>query len=233
MFYFDPIYFVFLTPALLLAMWAQLKVKSAYASASRVPVQSGMSGRETAAAILQANGVSNVNIEMTQGVLSDHYDPSKKVLRLSPDVYQGRSLAAVGIAAHEVGHALQDKFGYLPLHLRNGIVPLAAVGGQLFFVLVALGLMLQAPSLVLVGVGLFSLTVLFQVINLPVEFNASSRARSSLLKLGLVSSDEERGVGKVLNAAALTYVAGTVTAILTLLYYLFRLGLLGRSRDEG
>lgn len=222
-------YLLFLAPAMLLGGWAQLKVKSAYAKASRMPARRGMTGAEAAARILQANGLNHVGIEPAQGFLGDHYDPRRKVLRLSPDVYNGRSLASVGIAAHEAGHAIQDGCGYAPLAIRNGIVPLASVGTSFAWILFGIGLFMS-KTLVLAGIVLFSVVVLFQLINLPVEYNASSRARDVLLSNGIITEAEEPAVGKVLNAAALTYVAATITAILTLLYFLFRSGLLGGRR---
>jgi Zn-dependent membrane protease YugP len=187
---------------------------------------------------MEAGGVFDVGIEESRGFMSDHYDPRHKVLRLSPDVYHGRSLASLGIAAHEAGHALQHGRGYAPLAIRNGIVPLASVGSNLSWIILGIGLSLAyagsalGQKLVLVGVGLFSVFVLFQVINLPVEFNASTRARESLLAIGLVDGHEDVVVKKVLNAAAMTYVAATISAILTLLYYLFRAGLLGGRRND-
>ncbi len=235
MFYFDPLYFILLAPAMLLALWAQFRVKSAFARASEIPTR-GMSGAEAAARILRSYGLQRVTIEPAQGFLSDHYDPKEKVLRLSPDVYGGRSLAAVGVAAHEAGHAIQDAAGYGPLRLRNGIVPLAAVGGNLSMIIFIVGLALSSTlvgqGLIWAGIILFSLTVVFQLINLPVEFDASKRARQLLVANGVVAADEDAEVGRVLNAAALTYVAATIGAILTLLYLLLRSGLLGGSRDE-
>jgi Zn-dependent membrane protease YugP len=189
-----------------------------------------MTGAEAAHRILQADGLDHVGIEETRGFLGDHYDPRHKVLRLSPDVYHGRSLAAVGIAAHEAGHAIQDRVRYAPLAIRNGIVPLASVGSNLSFIVFIAGLFMNWTGLMLAGIIMFSAVVLFQLINLPVEFNASSRARQVLLTNGIIAADEDRGVGKVLNAAAMTYVAATVTAILTLLYFLMRAGLLGGRR---
>ncbi|MCB0359006.1 MAG: zinc metallopeptidase, partial [Bdellovibrionales bacterium] len=155
MFYFDPVYFIFVGPALLLAMWAQFKVKSAYHTASQIRAASGMSGAEVASQILAASGVPGVGIEQTQGFLGDHYDPKKKVLRLSPDVYSGRSLAALGIAAHEAGHALQDAQRYGLLVLRNGIVPLASVGSNLSYFVIFGGFIMNSVNLVVVGVLLF------------------------------------------------------------------------------
>ena len=222
--FLDPMYFVYVGPAILLALWAQVKVKSAYANASRLRPRSGLSGAETAQRILNAYGINNVAIEPVKSFLGDHYDPKHKVLRLSPDVYQGRSLASLGIAAHEVGHAIQDAAGYGPLAIRNGLVPMASIGSNISILLIIAGLVLSAmvPGahfLAVGGLGLFAVVVLFQLVNLPVEYNASARARHILLSNGMVTADEDRVVGKVLSAAALTYVAATITAILTLLYY--------------
>ena len=228
---FDPAYFLILAPGLLLAAWAQMKVKSAFAKASRVAARSGMTGAEAANRILDANGLHDVGVEPVRGFLGDHYDPRHKVLRLSPDVYHGRSLAAVGVAAHEAGHAIQDGVGYAPLALRNGIVPMASVGSNLALITFFAGWIMGWGGLQIAAIVLFSAVVLFQLVNLPVEFNASSRARAVLVNSGIIAPNEERGVGKVLNAAALTYVAATVTAILTLVYFLMRAGLLG-GRDE-
>lgn len=216
---FDPMYFLFVGPAMLLAIWAQAKVKSAYAMGSKVGARSGLSGAETAQRILNAYGIANVAIEPVQTYLGDHYDPKHKVLRLSPDVYHGRSLSSLGIAAHEVGHAIQDATGYGPLAIRNGLVPMASIGSNVSILLVVAGLLLQMTNLAVVGLGLFSLVVLFQLVNLPVEFNASSRAREILLNQNMISAQENVVVGKVLNAAAMTYVAATLTAVFTLLYY--------------
>ena len=226
--YFDPMYFLFVGPAMLLAMFAQYKVKAAYATGKQIAASSGLTGAETAQKILDANSIRNVGIEVTPGALSDHYDPKAKMLRLSPDVYHGRSLASLGIAAHEVGHALQDAQKYTPLVLRNGIVPMASIGSRASFFLFFIGAMLNSFGMIAVGIGLFSIVVIFQLINLPVEFDASARARRILLETGMVSSSEDKAVGKVLNAAALTYVAATITAIATLIYYVVRSGVLNR-----
>jgi len=232
---FDPLYFIMLAPAMLLAGWAQMKVKSAFARASQIPASGRMSGAEAASRILQAHGLQRVEIEETKSFLGDHYDPKAKVLRLSPDVYRGRSLASMGVAAHEAGHAIQDSAGYGPLKLRNGIVPLASVGSGLSMIIFMAGIIFSATmigkGLVFLGIVLFSLTVLFQLINLPVEFDASKRARQILVANGIVAQQEDAEVAKVLNAAAMTYVAATIGAILTLLYLLMRSGLLGNSRD--
>lgn len=216
---FDPRYFLFVGPAILLALWAQWRVKSAFAAAGKVRASSGLSGAETAQRILDAYDIHDVDIQPVQSFLGDHYDPRHKVLRLSPGVYQDRSLAALGIAAHEVGHAIQDARRYAPLVLRNGLVPMASIGSNFAVILVIAGVLLSMQPIAVIGLGLFSLVVVFQLINLPVEFNASSRARRILIEQGMVTAQEDRVVGKVLNAAALTYVAATLTAILTLAYY--------------
>ncbi len=238
---FDPMYLIMVfLPGLVLGMWAQSKVKSAYAKASKVRSASGLNGAQAAKEIMQADGIDDVTIEQTRGWLSDHYDPRKKVLRLSPEVYSGSSLASLGIAAHEAGHALQHAKQYTPLVLRNAIVPMASIGTNLGMWLVIGGLflnyMLAGPAdpnaaggdsgfnfgfgLAVTGLLLFGSTVLFQLVNLPVEFDASKRARQRLLDLGMVTQTEDGTVGKVLNAAALTYVAALVTAILNMLYLL-------------
>jgi len=227
----DPLYFIILAPGILLAGWASLKVKTTFAKASQVPTRRGWTGAQIAQSILNAEGIHDVRIEPTQGFLSDHYDPRHKVLRLSPDVYQGRSLASAGVAAHEVGHAIQHARSYAPLSLRNAVVPVAGFGSQASWVFIFGGYFMGWQGLAIAGVVLFSAVVVFQIVNLPVEFNASHRARQTLLLNGLTDEGEDRQIGKVLNAAAMTYVAATVTAILTLLYFLMRLGLLG-GRDD-
>jgi Zn-dependent membrane protease YugP len=229
--WFDPIYLVFLLPGILLALWAQFRVQSAYSRASQVPARSGFSGAETAATLLHSAGVDGVRIEPVEGFLSDHYVPGEHVLRLSPQVYAGRSLAALGIAAHESGHAVQDAIRYPLLGIRNSLVPLAAFGSSVGWIIIFVGFVLASMNLVLVGIAVFALTVIFQLVNLPVEFDASRRARLALVQTGLVTPEEEVEVARVLNAAALTYVAATLTSILTLLYFLFRSGLLGGRND--
>jgi Zn-dependent membrane protease YugP len=219
---FDPIYFLFLAPGMLLAAWAQIKVKSAYAHGQKYQPRSGLSGAETAQRILNVYGINDVAIEPVQSFLGDHYDSRHKVLRLSPGVYHGRSLAALGIAAHECGHALQHAHRYGPLAIRNGIVPLANFGSNVAWLLIIGGMFTNIFGLVLAGIAAFSLVVLFQLINLPVEFNASSRARDILVNQGMVTVEEDQVVKKVLSAAAMTYVAATLTAVLTLLYFIFR-----------
>jgi Zn-dependent membrane protease YugP len=235
---FDPLYFLLLAPGLLLALWAQWRTHSAFSAGKEVLAARGLTGAEAAAEVIRSANVSGVAIEPVEGFLTDHYDPGAKVLRLSPEVYSGQSLSAVGVAAHEAGHAIQDATRYPLLVVRNGLVPMASIGSGLSWVLIMIGFALMAAQSVwgqpvlLIGIGAFSLTVIFQLVNLPVEFDASRRARLMLVDHGIVTEQEDRVVKRVLDAAALTYVAATLTAILTLLYFLIRAGLLGSSRDE-
>jgi uncharacterized protein len=235
-FYFDWTYILFLAPAMLLALWAQWRVRSAYAEASSIRATSGLSGAQAAHEVMRAGQVPDVEIEPIPGEMTDHYDPRNKVLRLSEGVYQSRSLAAMGIAAHEAGHAIQDARAYAPLRIRNGLVPFASFGGGLSWIIIIAGFFVAqinhalGNSLVLLGIGAFSLVVVFQLVNLPVEFDASRRARVALIDGGLITQDEDVYVKKVLDAAALTYVAATLSSVMTLLYFLFRSGLLGGRR---
>ena len=228
--YFDPTYFFFVGPAFILAIIAQIWVKGAFSKYSKVAPSSGYSGAQAAQRILQANGIRDVSIEQTRGFLSDHYDPRSKVLRLSPDIYQGRSLASIGVAAHEAGHALQHAYGYAPLNLRSGLVPVTQVGSWLAWPLFFIGMFIN-PIIAWVGVLLFGAVVVFQMVTLPVEFNASKRAVEQIQQVGIVNPNEAIAAKRVLNAAAMTYVAATIQAFLTLLYFLMRMGILG-GRDE-
>ncbi len=218
--FFDPLYFLFIAPAVILGMWAQHRIRSTYEQASGQSAP--MSGASAARRILDWAGLRDVQIEEIPGELSDHYDSQAKVLRLSSPVFQGRTLAAVGIAAHESGHALQDARNYAPLAVRNAAVPVANFGGGFSWILLLLGVILHFQPLLLGGIALFGCVVFFQLINLPVEFNASSRAKDELVALGIVPPEQMVYVNKVLNAAALTYVAATLQALLTLLYYVVR-----------
>ncbi|MGD9720759.1 MAG: zinc metallopeptidase [Pirellulales bacterium] len=219
--WFDPWYLVYTAPALLLALWAQMRVKVTYAEAQQMPAP--LSGAAAARHILDSAGLHSVAIEQIPGQLTDHYDPREKVLRLSPEVYQSRTLAAVGIAAHESGHALQDAHAYGPLAIRNAAVPAANFGSQAGIWLIIAGFVFQPLHvLAYVGLGLFACVVFFQVVNLPVEFNASTRAKQQLVQLGIIDSEQLVYVNKVLSAAAWTYVAGTLQAIMILLYWLMR-----------
>lgn len=220
---FDPTYLLFLLPAMALAGWAKWRVDSAYKEGAQRMARSGLTGAQTAQKILDVYGIQGVRIEPIQSFLGDHYDSRKKALRLSPDVYNGRSLSALGIAAHEVGHAIQDAKQYGPLVIRNGLVPLASTGSQLSFLLIMAGVFIQAFHwLAIVGVLMFGTVVIFQIINLPVEFNASSRARAILVDHGMVTVEEDKTVKKVLDAAAMTYVAATLMALMQFLYFALR-----------
>ena len=219
---FDPLYLLLVAPALLLSLWAQFKVKRAFAKYSKIPSSSGLTGAQVARAILDGNGITGVPIEITGGMLSDNYDPSKRVLHLSQSVYSGRSVAAAGIAAHECGHALQHKAAYAPLVLRQTIAPAAILGSNLSWILIMAGLFLHMTGLAWAGIALFSIAVVFTVVTLPVEFDASRRAKQVLPQLGLVATSDREGVAAVLDAAAMTYVAAAATAILQLIYFILR-----------
>ena len=227
--YFDPLYLLMLSPALILMLWAQAKVKSSFASGMRVGTS--LSGAEAARRILDEAGCQRVDIEQTPGTLSDHYDPRHKVLRLSRDVYHSRTASAVGIAAHEAGHALQDAHNYAPLVVRNAAVPAARFGPIASIILLILGGLMQSPSLVLFGLIAFGCLVFFQIVNLPVEFDASNRAKQLLVEMHIVDQQGALAVNRVLNAAAWTYVAGTLQSIMTLLYYVMRFGGVLRNND--
>lgn len=220
MMWWDFQYMLWVAPAFLLAMWAQMRVKSAYHTAQQEPAP--LSGAAAARHILDSAGLRHVQIETMPGTLTDHYDPRAKVLRLSADVYQGRNVAAVGIAAHEAGHALQDAQQYAPLVVRNIAVPAANFGSNAAFILFFIGMAANLQPLLLAGIGLFGAVVFFQVVNLPVEFNASTRAKQQLVALGIINEQQLAHVRKVLDAAALTYVAATLQAVLTLLYLISR-----------
>ncbi len=226
---FDPLYLIMIIPAVLLSVFAQIKVKSTYAKFSKVSTFRGVTGARAAHEILRAAGVNDVDIELTGGFLSDHYDPRFRVLRLSESVYSGNSVASVGVAAHEAGHAIQHAQGYAPLKIRSALVPVSSLGSNLAWPLLMIGFIFMSQSLILAGIIFFSLAVLFQVVTLPVEFNASSRALMALPAAGILSESEVKGARKVLSAAALTYVAAATAAVLQLLYFLMRAGLLGRD----
>jgi len=219
-FVFDPMMLVFLAPALILATIAQVWVSSAYARGQQSPTN--LTGFAAARHILDAAGLHGVQIESIPGHLSDHYDPRHKVLRLSDENYHGRNLAAVGIAAHEAGHAVQDAVGYLPLVVRNLAVPAANFGSGAAMFLLIFGILFKLSGLILLGIIAFSAVVVFQLVNLPVEFNASSRAKTLLVQEGIVNQYEMGPVNNVLNAAALTYVAATLQSVLQLLYFIFQ-----------
>jgi uncharacterized protein len=227
------LYILFSLPALLLGLWAQIKVKGAYKRYSQVRSVTGMTGAEVARRMLDSNNLSNVRIEETSGTLTDHYDPSAKVLRLSAGVARSNSVAAAGIAAHESGHALQDANAYGPLKIRSAMVPSVQIGSWLGPIIFMVGLFLAGntgTTIAWVGLALFAATALFALVTLPVELNASARAKAWLSDSGVVYSSEMEGVNRVLDAAALTYVAAAIQALSTILYYLFLLT--GRSRRD-
>ena len=233
-FYFDWTYLVLVLPAIILAMAAQGKVSSTFNKYSRVPSRIVITGAEAARRIMEQNGIYDVSIERVSGNLTDHYDPSKKVLRLSDSVYSSSSIAAVGVAAHETGHAIQHARGYAPLSLRSLMVPLANIGSRLSMPLILLGLIFSfssrmGDSLITLGIVLFGLSVVFTVITLPVEFNASKRAIACLGDSRILYEDEIEGAKKVLSAAAMTYVASTAVALANFLRLIVVFG--GRRRD--
>jgi Zn-dependent membrane protease YugP len=230
MFFFDPMYFVFALPALILAMFAQWRVKATVNKYSKVFTGRGQTGAKVARALLDYHGLQDVAVERGGGVLSDHYDPRTRTLSLSPAVFDTPSVAAVGIAAHETGHALQHQDSYWPLQARSAIVPVVQFGSFLGPLVFFAGLLLNLTSLAWVGVALFAGVALFSLVTLPVEFNASYRAKALLASYQFVNHDELLGVNKVLDAAALTYVAGLAQALSTLLYYVFILTGSGRRR---
>ena len=237
--FFDPLYLILTLPFLAFSMYAQYKVKSTFQKYSQVGVRSGMTGAEAARAIIRASGMAGVGVERHQGFLSDHYDPRAKMLRLSPDVHDGRSIASIAVAAHEAGHSLQDAKGYGPLELRSRLVPLVSIGSRFWFLPFMAGLVLAGMSgmqglgmgLAMLGVVLFAGTVLFQLVTLPTEFDASKRAKAVLASTGIVTTeDEARGVDKVLDAAAMTYVAALAASVAQMLYLVLRiLAMRGRN----
>jgi Zn-dependent membrane protease YugP len=229
--FFDPLYFYLALPGLLLALLATWLTRSTFAKYARYSAASGLTGAEAAERLLASQGITGVTVREHQGFLSDHYDPRKLTLNLSPDVFRSPSLSAIGVACHEAGHAIQHVKLYGPLKLRTELVPVTNIGSQLSYILFFAGMIMHSPLLLKVGVGLFLLTVIFAFVTLPVEWDASRRAKKLMVSAGIVSPLEQASAARVLNAAFLTYVASAVTALLTLLYYLIRSGLLGGRRD--
>ena len=228
MIYFDPMYFVFALPGLLLALWAQFKTKSTFEHYSQVASLNGMTGAMAAQRLLSAAGVSGVKIVEVEGFLSDHYDPSCRTLRLSPDVYGSTSLSAIGVACHEAGHAIQHAESYGPLEMRSSLVPVINIASPMSYIFIGIGFFLASPAMLWLGIICFCGAVLFSLVTLPVEYNASSRAKNMMVTSGIVSGREADHAAEVLNAAFLTYVAAAVSSLLTLLYYLWRLGVFSR-----
>ncbi|HEY8741817.1 MAG TPA: zinc metallopeptidase [Chloroflexota bacterium] len=228
--FFDPVYFLFTLPALAFVLYAQWKVKSTYARYAQMPSPHGISGAEVAQLLLRQNGLSGVGIERIPGELTDHYDPRAKVLRLSDSSFAQPSVAALGVVAHECGHAIQDKLGYGPLRVRSALAPAANFGSNVGVWVFIIGFPIHLLALSWVGVALFGLATLFTLVTLPVELDASSRALKMLRQGGFLAGNELRGAEKVLSAAALTYVAALAQSMATLLYFVFRL--LGASSRE-
>lgn len=224
---FNLLYFAFMIPGLIISLWASAKVKRTFGVYNKVPTLNGLTGAMAARRILDANGLRDVAIVHVTGSLSDHYDPRSNVVRLSSATYASASVGAVGVAAHEVGHAIQHAQGYVPAKLRGAIVPICNLGSGLSIPLIFIGLWLNLLNLAYVGIALFGLAVVFQLVTLPVEFNASRRAIETLGDMNMVTPEENQGVRKVLTAAGLTYVAGLLTSLLQLLYYVT---LVGRRR---
>ena len=229
--FFDPLYLLMLAPVLLFSFWASWQVKSNFQKYSRVGSYSGMTGAQAARKILEAQGIHDVEIEPTEGSLSDHYSPRERVLRLSEDVYGSTSIAAIGVAAHEAGHAIQHAKGYSVMSLWQMLAKPASIGSNLAYWIIIAGMIMGALNLALAGVVLFSVVVVFQFVTLPLEYNASARAKRLIVEYGILDRQEAAGVNAVLNSAALTYVAAAASSLVTLLYFLIRLGLLGGGDD--
>ena len=228
---FDPQYLLFMLPALALSLWASFMTRSAFKKYSRVRAATGLTGAQAALRMLQSAGIEDVEIVRVAGKLSDHYNPLTKKLALSEPVYDQPSVAAIGVACHEAGHAIQHAEKYAPLWLRSVLVPTANIGSSIGYMVMLFGLILSSTNMVLIGAVLFSMVLLFQIVTLPVEFDASARAKKLAFANGIVLDSERQGMAKVLNAAAMTYIAAAVSTLLTLLYFLMRSGLLGGRRD--
>jgi Zn-dependent membrane protease YugP len=234
--FLDPLYFVFMLPGMAFMLWAQRKVRGNYEKYSKVRNNAGVTGAQAARRVLDSQGLQDVTIEQVQGELSDHYDPRTRVLRLSSGVYGIPSIAAIGIAAHEAGHAIQHARAYAPMQWRTALVPAVNIGSNLGFMVIFLGIIIGIAQLAWVGVALFGLATVFALLTLPVEFDATRRAKAALVQVGLVDSgvsggEESKGVARVLDAAAWTYVAGFASSLLTLLYYVMMISGMGGRRN--
>src|SRR3990172_10483859 len=213
--FFDPMYLLFIAPGLALSLWASFRVKSAFNKYSKVRSARGLTGAEAAQEMLDYAGIADVKIVPTHGMLSDHYNPVNKTLALSESVYRSNSIAAIGVATHEAGHAIQHAQNYAPLWVRSLLVPTANIGSGMGYIVMVLGLVFASTNMVLVGAVLFSAVLLFQIVTLPVEFNASNRAKALVVEQGIITAQEREGMDRVLNAAALTYVAAAISTLLT------------------
>lgn len=216
-FYFDPLYIILVLPAVILALFAQWNVSHTFHKYSRVPTHPGMTGRDAALLVLSRHGLHNVRVEEINGNLTDHFDPRTNVIRLSSSVYRGNNAAAVGVAAHEAGHAVQYAEGYVPMKLRSAIIPATNIGSNLAIPLILLGIVFAVPALAFIGVAAFSLSTVFQLVTLPVEFNASRRAMVAISECGHFGEEEARAARKVLSAAAMTYLAALAVSLANLL----------------
>lgn len=221
-YYYDGLYLAFMAVSLVIMLAAQIGIKSSYSKYSKISNRRGLTGRDAAEAVLRSAGITDVTIEQVSGNLTDHYDPRSNVIRLSEGVYNSATIAAVGIAAHEAGHAVQYATHYSPIKLRQAIIPLSSYGPTVGILLLILGFALNFPALVTVGIILFAFAFIFQLVTLPVEFNASSRALKAIAATGLLDESEQKGAKKVLSSAAMTYVAAMIQSFLTLLYYIIR-----------
>ncbi|PLS02142.1 zinc metallopeptidase [Neobacillus cucumis] len=224
-------YLIYFAIIVLIPLWAQMRVKNTFAKFSRVPTSTYRRGADVAREILNANGLYNVAVEEGRGYLSDHYDPRSKTVRLSPENYHGNSIAAAAVAAHECGHAIQDGEGYAFLRFRHALVPVANLGSNASWVLIMIGIFAHLSGFLLLGIIFMAAAVLFQIVTLPVEFNASNRAMNQVVSLGLIGNREQREARKVLNAAALTYVAAAAVAVLELLRLVFIFTGMNRNDD--
>jgi uncharacterized protein len=233
MFFFDPMYLCFMIPAIALMGFASWYVRHAYNKWSQVRATSGLTGHQAAQRLISTGNLYGVQVQGTAGQLSDHYDPRNKTLFLSQGVANSPSVAAVAISAHELGHAMQDAEEYFPMKIRSMLVPAVNIGSNLGWILIVIGLILRQVNIAWIGVAVFSAGALFALATLPVELNASARAKQLLYQTGIIQTEEEqRGVNQVLNAAALTYVAGLITAVMQLLYYVFLVGGMGGRRRD-
>ena len=227
----DPVYWMFMIPGLILVGIASAKTKGTFNKFSKVAASSRMTGAQAARQMLDRNGLQDITINRVRGFLSDHYNPMNRSLNLSPDVHDSQSLSAIGVACHEAGHALQHATGYVPLQIRSAMVPVTQFSSWGSYIFILLGIFMQSAGMMKLGVILFGIGFIFSVVTLPVEWDASARAKRQMVTDGIVQPSEASDAGKVLDAAFLTYVASAITALLTLLYYMMRLGLLG-SRDD-
>jgi uncharacterized protein len=226
---FDPVYLLFILPALALSLWASWRTKSAFNKFSKVRTLRGLTGAQAAQEMLRGAGISDVQVVPTHGFLSDHYNPMNKTLALSEATYASNSVAAVGVACHEAGHAIQHAQHYKPMWLRSALVPTANIGSSMGYIVMLGGLLFQSANAIYFGAVLFSAVLLFQIVTLPVEFDATARAKRLAVENGIVLPQEREGMDKVLNAAAMTYVAAAVSTLMTLLYYLLRATAMSRD----